>query len=343
MQKQVSSQEWKLAKVFIPLLTLLTTFAITFDRFCWIEEFWSDILIVFSCIVLIWLSNRTIIYYFQKYQSSVFYRRVTPQLLLSSGVALMVVYIGTHLHVEYMTNKTFAQYLIYDNLRLLLLVGLSFSLFINALYEGLLVQEQLTASIIEAEQYKKASLEAQYQNLKAQVNPHFLFNSFNTLMNLIEENPDKATQFLQELSDVYRYVLNAQKKDWTTLKKELEFMNSFVYLLKMRYEENLHIEIDISATEQQTGIPPLTLQMLVENAIKHNKITATSPLQIRIYTKGNELIVENNKKLKNIKPTSTKIGLKNIQNRYQFLSKKKVVIENEPQIFTVRLPLIAFG
>ena len=83
--------------------------------------------------------------------------------------------------------------------------------------------------------------------------------------------------------------------------------------------------------------------MLVENAIKHNEITATSPLQIRIYTEGNELIVENNKKLKNVKPTSTKIGLKNIQNRYQFLSEKKVVIENEPQRFTVRLPLIAFG
>lgn len=343
MQQSISKEEFKLAKIFIPLLALITSMAISFDNNCWKEDFISDYFITFLCIISIWLTSRSVIYYFQKNYKEGFYRRVTPQILISATFAMCVVYIGTRFHVEYMVDKTWADFLAYDNFRLLLLVGLCFSLFINAIYEGLLVQEQLTASVIEAEQYKKASLEAQYQNLKTQVNPHFLFNSFNTLMTLIEESPDKASNFLQELSDVYRYVLTAQKKDWVTLEKELEFIDSFVYLLKMRFEENLNIDIKIEPSELRTGIPPLTLQMLVENAIKHNEITATAPLSIRIYTKGEELIVENNKQIRKTVINSTKIGLRNIQNRYQFLSSKRVIVQNEPKTFTVRLPLIAFG
>ncbi len=343
MRQSISKQEFKLAKIFIPLLALVTSMAITFDRNCWKDEFFSDYFITFICITLIWLSNRSVIYYFQNYHKEGFYRRVTPQILISATFAMVITYLGTRFHIRFMTDKTWMDYLAFDNFRLLLLVGMCFSLFINAIYEGLLVQEQLTASVIEAEQYKKASLEAQYQNLKTQVNPHFLFNSFNTLMILIEESPDKASNFLQELSDVYRYVLNAQKKDWVTLAKELEFIDSFVYLLKMRFEENLNIEIAIDDAQLRTGIPPMTLQMLVENAIKHNEITATSPLSIKIYTKGEELIVENNKQIRKTAINSTKIGLRNIQNRYQFLSAKKVVVQNEPETFTVRLPLIAFG
>jgi len=194
---------------------------------------------------------------------------------------------------------------------------------------------------INAEKLKAAHISSQFETLKSQVNPHFLFNSLNVLTNLVYDNQDTAAKFIKQLSEVYRYVLESRDKNLVSLQSELEFVKSFVFLQKMRFGESLRVNINVSE-EENYQVPPLAVQMLIENAIKHNIVSKKNPLIVEIYTddaKG--IIVKNNLQRKNIIPEeSSGIGLKNITERYKYLSNSEVEIEDNDEIFSVRLPLI---
>jgi LytS/YehU family sensor histidine kinase len=177
--------------------------------------------------------------------------------------------------------------------------------------------------------------------LKNQVNPHFLFNSLNTLSSLIYSNQDTAAKFVRQLARVYRYVLENRDKEVISLKEELTFLQSFIYLIHLRFSENLKVEIDIPVQMQEKLIAPMTLQMLIENAIKHNVVSQKKPLTIQIYADMFEHItVTNNLQKKTIREYSSNIGLKNICSRYGFITDRKVIIEENPENFKVRIPLL---
>ena len=181
---------------------------------------------------------------------------------------------------------------------------------------------------------------AKFESLKNQLDPHFLFNSLNVLTSLISENPSQAERFTTKLSKVYRYVLEQKDKDLIPLEEELKFAKSYMELLKMRFEDGVNFHIPDSVSNPDLKIVPLSLQLLLENAVKHNVITSKSPLEINIYEKNGYLLVENNINLKQSLEKSTKVGLKNIDQRYSLISRDKVVVTNKNNIFRVKLPLL---
>jgi LytS/YehU family sensor histidine kinase len=196
----------------------------------------------------------------------------------------------------------------------------------------------LRSSELTSERLQKESMKAQFDSLKSQVNPHFLFNSLNALTNLIYENQDKAVRFVKQLSEVYRYVLDTQGREIVPLSDEVKFLKSYIFLQQIRFGDKLKMEIDLDSVNAQ--IAPLVLQMLMENAIKHNVISMDEPLTIRIYSVGNQIIIENNIQKKDVLPEESKgIGLANIKKRYSFLTDRPVEII-QSNSFVVKLPFL---
>lgn len=181
---------------------------------------------------------------------------------------------------------------------------------------------------------------AKFESLKNQLDPHFLFNSLNVLTSLIDENPRQAEKFTTKLSKVYRYVLEHKDKDLIPLEEELRFAKSYMELLKMRFEDGISFNIPEKVSNPELKIVPLSLQLLLENAVKHNVITSKNPLEINIYEEDGYLIVANNINLKTSLEKSTKVGLKNINQRYSLITKAKVEITTKNKLFKVRLPLL---
>jgi len=198
-------------------------------------------------------------------------------------------------------------------------------------------------SLAELERFKKENAEFRFESLRSQVNPHFLFNSLNTLSSLVYSSQEKAEQFIRELSDVYRYILENRENELITLDKELKVANSYIFLNKIRFEKSLVVDLDVPKKSKQLMIAPLTLQLLIENAIKHNIISLKRPLYLNIGLEDDFLVVQNNFQKKNVKEYSSALGLKNIKSRYGFLTDRKVdIIENEND-FIVKIPLIDKG
>jgi hypothetical protein len=195
-------------------------------------------------------------------------------------------------------------------------------------------------SAIDAEKLQKENMAARYESLKNQVNPHFLFNNFNALSNLVYEDQATAVKFIKQLSEVYRYVLETRDHEVVSLAEEIDFLESYIYLQKIRFGEKLDIRVEVS--NKTFRIAPLALQILVENAIKHNIVSEEDPLFVRIYSDGDYISVENNLQKKNSAiGTSMGVGLENICKRYEYLSDKKVEIIQDTKRFLVRLPLCA--
>jgi hypothetical protein len=181
---------------------------------------------------------------------------------------------------------------------------------------------------------------AKFDALKNHLDPHFLFNSLNVLTSLIEENPKNAQKFTTSLSKVYRYVLEQKSKELVTVDEELNFARTYMSLLKMRFEDSIIFEIPDKASNPESKVVPLSLQLLLENAVKHNMVTSSKPLHIKIYQKQGMLIVENNLQLKQIVKKSTGVGLENIKQRYKLLSNKTVSINQSTSSFSVAIPML---
>lgn len=194
-------------------------------------------------------------------------------------------------------------------------------------------------SQLEAERYKIAAAEAQIEALKAQLDPHFLFNSLNTLTELVEVNSSRSLDFLKSFSQVYRYVLQTREHESVTLQEELDFADSYLFLLKTRFGEALQVGKNIAEADLEKNLPPMTLQLLLENAVKHNALTASKPLRVQLSSDGQQLTVQNNVQVKSSKPYSSGIGLRNIKERVLRLTHQEPIIENGGAVFTVKIPL----
>jgi two-component system, LytTR family, sensor kinase len=214
------------------------------------------------------------------------------------------------------------------------------TLMMNAIYESIYFSRRWRFSVMRAEVLKRAALRAQYESLKNQVNPHFLFNSLNTLTGLIEENSELAIRFVHDMASVYRYVLQSKDSKLVTLEQELKFTQTYVFLLKTRFGESLKAEFNVPAEEIKKSIPPLSLQILVENAVKHNIMSREKPLYIEVSAGNGTLTVSNKLQLKPVIEEYAKLGLSNIRDRYSELSKAAVQIINDEHSFTVKLPLV---
>lgn len=210
----------------------------------------------------------------------------------------------------------------------------------QAVYETDAAYQRVKISQVEAEQLKKEQLQTQFDSLKEQVNPHFLFNSLNSLSSLIATDPVKAEEFVEEMSRVYRYLLRSNEEHLTSLQKEIEFIESYNLLLKTRFGKGFQPAIKVEEEVKDWLLPPMTLQLLIENAVKHNIVDPDTPLIVQLYTQNEKLVVSNNLQKKKRAVVSNKIGLNNIISKYKLLNHPEVEIIETDNEFKVVLPLI---
>ncbi|MDT0606594.1 sensor histidine kinase [Croceitalea rosinachiae] len=191
------------------------------------------------------------------------------------------------------------------------------------------------------EDLQKDMLASQYASLKNQISPHFLFNSLNTLTSLMYEDRDLASDFVTRLASSYRYILDNREHDLVNLQKELGFMDAFIFMMDVRHKQAVVIDLNIKVDPEQYLIPTLSLQMLVENALKHNIYSKEKPLKIAISTIGEDaLAIKNNFQKRELKQNTTQLGIKNIKKRYAFYTNKQVLVREETDFFEVIIPLL---
>ncbi|QGN22542.1 sensor histidine kinase [Elizabethkingia anophelis] len=237
-----------------------------------------------------------------------------------------------------------------QSFRSYIIVNMIVAAFINSFYNSYMFFERWKVAMMEknrhmqeAHSMRETALQAELRALKLQLDPHFLFNNFSILTELIQSEKEDALSFLGSLSRVYRYVLANSKKDLSTLEDELKFVESYYNLIRIRHGEAVSLTINVRDDEKKKGIPPVTLQLLIENAIKHNIVTVRQPLQISIdSTPNGSLIVSNNLQRINIDYSGTGLGLSNITERYQLLGGVKPEIFKEKNRFWIVLPLLNF-
>lgn len=213
------------------------------------------------------------------------------------------------------------------------------SISIAAFFTGTDFLKNWKKEAIRAERLEKEKIATQYESLRNQVNPHFLFNSLNALSELVYENQELAVKYIRQLSQVYRYVLDSRNQEVASLRDELRFLESFIFLQKIRFGDNLIVEINVKENDLEF-ILPLSLQILFENAIKHNVVSEENPLKIDIFRKDNNLIIKNKVNPKQSMDYGTGIGLENIKMRYKYLTEIPVLIHKDVEYFSVEIPVL---
>lgn len=231
---------------------------------------------------------------------------------------------------DFLVNERFIDYLF----------ALMISILVSAIFHAFYFYKALQDTKVKEQKIIAGTAAAKFDALKNQLDPHFLFNSLNVLNSLIEENPAQAQKFTTALSKVYRYVLEQKNKDVVPVDEELQFAKTYVKLLKMRFEDSIVVSIPDNCATPNAKIVPLSLQLLLENAVKHNSISATKPLHIRIYEEDDTLVVSNNLQEKNIVRRPSGVGLQNISQRYSLLGTRVMEIDKTATAFTAKLPML---
>ena len=270
--------------------------------------------------------------------------RFTPRRLLIGFVASFIISIFTVFLLRIFEDviiegKTFSKFIETEtpsNYLVSVIVTIVVSLAMHAFY----FYKAYNENRVKEQKIIAGTANAKFESLKNQIDPHFLFNSLNVLSSLIEENPDNAQQFTTSLSKIYRYVLEQKDKELVTVAEELAFAKTYMNLLKMRFENSITYEIPTGFDNTEAKVVPLSLQLLLENTIKHNVVSENKPLNIKIYIKDNFLVVENNLQKKEVLQDRKGVGLQNIVSRYAILSERKVLIDQNKETFAVYLPIL---
>jgi hypothetical protein len=220
------------------------------------------------------------------------------------------------------------------------LTALFITIVITIFFHAVYFYQALQKKKVTEQKIIAGSASAQFDALKNQLDPHFLFNSLNVLTSLIDENPENAQKFTTALSKIYRYVLEQKNKELVNIEEELKFARIYVSLLKMRFEESIIFEMPEKVTNAEAKVIPLSLQLLLENAVKHNIVNASKPLHIRIFENDGNLVVENNLQPKDVVKKGSGVGLLNIKQRYALLTNRKVIINKLKSSFIVQIPML---
>ncbi len=339
---QIGFNDGLLITLGIPLFSFIIPivfFNCRFNRapFLTVEKYFTVLVMT----LVIWLGNRFIMIYCRKKFSR--FDDVRKRLIFQSGL-MFIFTVSANTVMSIFTKNIFndehislseADILIHSNS-----AALFSTIMIIAVYESIYFMHQLRHSVEETENLKRESLNAQLDALRTQVNPHFLFNNLNTLVSLIPENQKHAVDFVQQLSKVYRHILDVKDEKSILLKEELDVLKAYAFLLQTRFGNNLEVNINVPPEKLHKKIVPLSLQLLMENAIKHNIVSADKPLEINIFADNGSLVVTNNLQMKKQITESTGIGLENIRNRYKLLGDKPVKVTETETNFTVSIPLI---
>lgn len=264
-------------------------------------------------------------------------RRLIVQFVLTIVIMMLIIVVAIPL-LGLIWNQQITSDVFLSQMFFMMKIAFSF-LFVGALLtNAIFFFKNWKEAAVQQEILKRQQLALHYETLKSQVNPHFLFNNLNSLTSLISINPEKAIHFVKKLSDVYRYVLDQKDHELVDLETELKFVESYIYLQKIRFENNLEVKINVQP--KNLKVIPLSVQMLVENVIKHNEISDKNPMQISISTTDNQFLVVENKLQKKNGTEGNGSGIQNISDRYKFFTDKQVEISISNEMFRISIPLL---
>lgn len=329
---------WKfiLANLILTFIILIFFFN---EAFSSLDVFVRSYLWGLSICVTQWSGVVYIIYYLDKKIPILIY----PWKRIIVGLIAMVLYssiayISVQMLILWIINGSFSFKELYSIFKIsyfAFLIGAAIALLFSAY--GYL--QAWRKSVIHAEKLKAEMLTYKYESLRNQINPHFLFNSFNVLSDLIYDDQKQAVNFVQQMSGLFRYVLDSRDKELVPLKDEMAFIESYIFLLKTRFEDKINIKNEIKVAEDDL-IVPMSLQLLIENAVKHNEASTANPLKIELIKSGSHIEVINKLQVKNIGDSSNGIGMKNIHQQYKFFTEMPIEILQTDKLFTVKLPLL---
>lgn len=348
--------KFKLKNIVLPLLLTLTIYVSYFlfapEHLEGIPINWKhivfDILFLSFMSFIIYRSNLWVSIKVNKYAKwdKQPLKRLVLQIFFSTLVTFLIllIFMPINLGITYILNPEIfsgdAHTPFEDAIGSLGLLFIVLFLFFQTIFLGYYFYRNWVKSLTVSDRLKKENIHSQLLALQNQANPHFLFNSLNTLTSLIEDDKDTAIEFVEQLSSFYRYLLQRQENHLSSLSDEMNFINAYIFLQSKRFGKNLTVDIQLDESIQNKFIPTFILQILLENAIKHNIVSKENPLHIRLYSSGNDkLIVENNIQPKLTKVESSGMGLQNIKNRYGILSGENIEIFNNGKIFKVIVPL----
>jgi two-component system LytT family sensor kinase len=320
------------------LISGLSIFVFLFLSNLFLEDIKNfDILETILIILLLWIGCALISYLLHKkysWQEHIYKRFLLQAFLILILIAIVVLVFGI------IPNIIHDVPVLKDELKINTLVMILISFAVSAIGETRDILLAWKETVVRTNQLEKENIQTQFNVLKSQVNPHFLFNSLNTLATYVQDLPE-VNMYVKNLSEYLRHTLTIKEDVVISINEELSVAEKYAYLQKARFKNNLIIDIDIPQKLKEYGyIPPFCVQILLENAIKHNIISKSKPLFIKIYTTdGNFLVIENNLQIKETQD-STKLGLKNIAERYKLISGKSIIIEETDAVFRVSLPVL---
>ncbi len=328
-EEHIGSQKGRFVAIFLVATAIASLFFVFFD-----DPDWRLILSAYYYTFVLWEGNYRFFFFairrYPRFDQVKIRLGVTILFILIYSLVVSIVWEGIMFQFQITLRKFFAIYLF----------GVGVTALISSINGAASYFILFRQSIEEKEAIKRSNIESELNALTSQVNPHFLFNSLNALMSLIQENQELAIRFTQKLSDVYRYTLQGEKRDLVSLKEELVMVENYIFLMQIRFGENLKIRQEIPNEAMALKLPVLTLQLIIENAVKHNAVSRTKPLTIRISVDEHCLEVWNNRNIKKEGEPGTGTGLDNIRKRYALYTGDQVQVRDEKDFFSIRVPLI---
>ena len=291
--------------------------------------------------IILYMANMYVFRYFYCKHKTDLYTSSHLVPAIASGIitTLIGIFIARLVHLTVFYNKSFSDFIAEEKIGYYW-VSFIIAMVVTAIFYAFFYYRYKKERQVKEQKIIAGTASAQFDALKNQLDPHFLFNSLNVLTSLIEENPDHAQKFTTSLSKVYRYVLEQKNKELVTVDEEFAFAKTYMNLIKMRYEDSIVFSIPEKSSNPEAKVVPLSLQLLLENAVKHNRVTPNDKLKIEILEENNNLVVRNNLQTKQVIKKSSGVGLQNIYQRYQLLTKRKVLVEKTAEYFSVSLPML---
>ncbi|MEM6799781.1 MAG: histidine kinase [Bacteroidota bacterium] len=339
--------EHGLVRILIPFLagSLLYVLVYILHYFNEMDGHWLSFLTLTLPVILIFEVDHQITRYFQKKypKPQGFFKSILQPFLVSLFVSLLIIF-GMYLPFKSWEIANGADdvigiyHLASTFIQVLIIVVIA-----NTIHQIIFLVRRWKEEAVKSAQLEKENVKARLNTLRNQISPHFLFNNFNTLYGLIDQEPKEAKTYLKKLSELYRQVLAKRNEELITLAEELETLEAYLYLIRVRFPEDIQIDLEVEERPEQFHLPPMSLQMLVENAIKHNAFDEDHPLKIKIRQSEAEIEISNTLHAQKETPASHGVGLENIQNRYQLLSDKAIRIEKSIDTYSVIIPLLSIS
>ncbi|MCP4551746.1 MAG: hypothetical protein GY834_06840 [Bacteroidetes bacterium] len=325
-----------LENILLTFLIIVFFFSRAFISF---EVFILNFIWGFSICITQWVGHVYIIYRLRKSISILKY----PKKRIALGLVFMVLYsviafILIQFLMRWVINGTFDLNEIYEILESSY-YAFAIAVFLSLIFSAYGYLQGWRKTALNAEKLKAEMLAYKYEALRNQINPHFLFNSFNVLSDLIYDDKKQAVRFVQQMSVLFRYVLDSRDKELVPLREEMEFIKSYTFLLKIRFENKVEI-VDEIKTEEDDLIVPMSLQLLIENAVKHNEASSPKPLKIELIRNKNHIEVKNNLQAKNVGDSSNGVGMKNIHQQYKFFTDEQIKTYKSDEAFSVSIPIL---